>query len=146
MDPSKPWLEVPDQFAWSAQDTDRDTPEDEKHTTHATINYRQGALYEDITRNEGRTSYGPTSEFRLSGLTDGETQVKSEHVNTQTVAELMVTVETLKDQLFLFQLTPATTTTLTYKNGAGEQKTVTSMSDGRATIYAESGIDGDVYL
>lgn len=108
MDPSKPWLEVPDQFAWSAQDTDRDPPEDEKQTTHATINYRQGALYEDITRNEGRTSYGPTSEFRLSSLT--------------------------------------TTTTLTYKNGAGEQKTVTSMEDGRAAIYEESGIDGDVYL
>ena len=146
MDPSKPWQEVPDQFAWSAQDTDRDTPEDEKQTTHATINYRQGALYEDITRNEGRTSYGPTSEFRLSGLTDGTAQVKSEHVNNQTVAQLMVTVETLKDQLFLFQLTPAVETKLTYKNGAGVQKTVTSMEDGRAAIYEESGIDGDVYL
>lgn len=65
-------------------------------------------------------------------------------MNTQTVAELMVTVETLKDQLFLFQLTPTTTTTLTYKNGKGEQKTVTSMEDGRAAIYEESGIDGDV--
>ena len=67
-------------------------------------------------------------------------------MNTQTVAQLMVTVETLKDQLFLFQLTPAVETKLTYKNGAGEQKAVTSMEDGRAAIYEESGIDGDVYL
>ena len=103
MDPDKPWLEVPDQFAWSAEDT---TAASGTGQTHATLNYQQGALYEDITRYQ-RTSYGPTAEFRLSGLSDGTTKVTAEHVNTGTVAELIVNVDTLQDKLFLFQFTPA---------------------------------------
>ena len=142
MDPDKPWLEVPDQFAWSAEDT---TAASGTGQTHATLNYQQGALYEDITRYQ-RTSYGPTAEFRLSGLSDGTTKVTAEHVNTGTVAELIVNVDTLQDKLFLFQFTPAVTTNLRYTNGDGVQKDVTSMADGRAAIYEESGIQGDVYL
>lgn len=142
MDPDKPWLEVPDQFAWSAEDT---TTASGTGQTHATLNYQQGALYEDITRYQ-RTSYGPTAEFRLSGLSDGTTKVRAEHVNTGTVAELIVNVDTLQDKLFLFQFTPAVETTLRYTNGDGVQKEVTSKADGRAAIYEESGIQGDVYL
>lgn len=142
MDPDKPWLEVPDQFAWSAEDT---TTASGTGQTHATLNYQQGALYEDITRYQ-RASYGPTAEFRLSGLSDGTTKVTAEHVNTGTVAELIVNVDTLQDKLFLFQFTPAVETTLRYTNGDGVQKKVTSMADGRAAIYEESGIQGDVYL
>ena len=142
MDPDKLWLEVPDQFAWSAEDT---TTASGTGQTHATLNYQQGALYEDITRYQ-RTSYGPTAEFRLSGLSDGTTKVTAEHVNTGTVAELIVNVDTLQDKLFLFQFTPAVETTLRYTNGDGVQKEVTSMADGRAAIYEESGIQGDVYL
>lgn len=142
MDPDKPWLEVPDQFAWSAEDT---TAASGTGQTHATLNYQQGALYEDITRYQ-RTSYGPTAEFRLSGLSDGTTKVTAEHVNTGTVAELIVNVDTLQDKLFLFQFTPAVETTLRYTNGDGVQKEATSMADGRAAIYEESGIQGDVYL
>lgn len=142
MDPDKPWLEVPDQFAWSAEDT---TAASGTGQTHATLNYQQGALYEDITRYQ-RTSYGPAAEFRLSGLSDGTTKVTAEHVNTGTVAELIVNVDTLQDKLFLFQFTPAVETTLRYTNGDGVQKEVTSMADGRAAIYEESGIQGDVYL
>ena len=142
IDPDKPWLEVPDQFAWSAEDT---TTASGTGQTHATLNYQQGALYEDITRYQ-RTSYGPTAEFRLSGLSDGTTKVTAEHVNTGTVAELIVNVDTLQDKLFLFQFTPAVETTLRYTNGDGVQKEVTSMADGRAAIYEESGIQGDVYL
>lgn len=142
MDPDKPWLEVPDQFAWSAEDT---TAASGTGQTHATLNYQQGALYEDITRYQ-RTSYGPTAEFRLSGLSDGTTKVTAEHVNTGTVAELIVNVDTLQDKLFLFQFTPAVETTLRYTNGDGVQKEVTSKADGRAAIYEESGIQGDVYL
>ena len=142
MDPDKPWLEVPDQFVWSAEDT---TTASGTGQTHATLNYQQGALYEDITRYQ-RTSYGPTAEFRLSGLSDGTTKVTAEHVNTGTVAELIVNVDTLQDKLFLFQFTPAVETTLRYTNGDGVQKEVTSKADGRAAIYEESGIQGDVYL
>lgn len=142
MDPDKPWLEVPDQFAWSAEDT---TAASGTGQTHVTLNYQQGALYEDITRYQ-RTSYGPTAEFRLSGLSDGTTKVTAEHVNTGTVAELIGNVDTLQDKLFLFQFTPAVETTLRYTNGDGVQKEVTSMADGRAAIYEESGIQGDVYL
>ena len=145
MDPSKPWLEVPDQFAWNATD-EEGNQEGEK--THATINYQQGALYEDITRYTERTSYGPLSEFRLSGLSDGTTNVTATHVNTGTAAELAVKVDTLKDKLYLFQISPTQLDTLTlkYTNGDKVDKNVTGIEGGKVAVYEESGIQGDVYI
>ena len=58
---------------------------------------------------------------------------------------LDVKVETLKNKLYLFQCYPQTETTLTYTNGAGENKTVISDESGAAAIYEESGIASDVY-
>lgn len=57
-----------------------------------------------------------------------------------------ITVETLKNKLYLFQFYPVGQVTLTYTNGNGESKTQTSDAQGRAAVYEASGIASDVYV
>ncbi len=71
--------------------------------------------------------------------------ISATHKLTGMNDSLKVTVETLKDRLYLFQLYPQAKTTLTYTNGNGEPKTAVSDETGAAAIYEESGIVGDVY-
>ncbi len=127
------WTELSDQLEWVSSDN-----------SVATINYRQGTLYEDI-RSLSYTTYRPASDFVLSGLKDGQTTITVTHPLTGMTDTLTVTVETLKDKLFLFQCYPQVSTTLTYVNGAGEEKTITSNDKGAAAIYEETGIAGDIY-
>ena len=127
------WTEVADQIAWKSS-----------NNSVATLNYQQGTLYENIERFT-YVSYRPTTELGLSGLSDGNAVISAIHKLTGMTETLNVTVETLKDKLYLFQCYPQAVTTLTYTNGDGEKKTITSDETGAAAIYEESGIAGDVY-
>ena len=127
------WSELADQLAWASSDN-----------AVATVNYQQGTLYEDI-RNFTYTSYRPTTDFILSGLSDGSTTVTAQHVLTGMTDSLNVNVETLKDKLYLFQCYPQTVTTLTYRDSSGAEKTVTSDADGAAAVFEADGICSDVY-
>ena len=127
------WLEVADRIEWASS-----------NNAAATVNYRQGTLYEDIA-NLSYVSYRPTTDFVLSGLSDGQTTVTARHFFTGMTDSLDVTVETLKDKLYLFQCYPQVTTTLTYTDSDGVEKTVTSDEKGAAAIYEENGIQSDVY-
>ena len=133
------WTEVADQIAWASSDNDV-----------ASINYQQGTLYEDI-RNFPYVSYRPTEDFVLSGKSDGETTITATHKLTGMSDSLNVTVETLKDKLYLFQCYPQATTTLTFQEytsaarTATKEVTITSDDQGAAAYYAEYGIASDVY-
>ena len=133
------WAELADQIAWESS-----------NSKAATINYQQGTLYENI-ENFGMPSYRPSTDFILSGLTDGETTVTATHAKTGQKLSLDVTVQTLKDQLYLFQLYPKQETVLTYTiyTDAGraktEQKVLKTNGEGAAAIYAPFGLAGDVY-
>ena len=127
------WSEIADQIKWKSSDS-----------KVASVNYQQGTLYENI-ENFSYVSYRPTTEFGLSGLKDGTVTVTATHKLAGMSDTLHVTVETLKDKLYLFQCYPQTETTLTYTNGAGVQKSVRSDASGAAAIYEESGIASDVY-
>ncbi|MCR5767020.1 MAG: hypothetical protein K6G45_00815, partial [Lachnospiraceae bacterium] len=128
------WTELSDQLEWASS-----------KNNIATINYRQGTLYEDI-RGMSFTTYRPATDFLVSGLRDGQTTITVKHALTGMTDTLNVTVETLKDKLYLFQCYPQKETTLTYRNGNGEEKTITSNSKGAAAIYEESGISSDIYF
>ena len=128
------WGEISDQIAWASS-----------NSGVASVNYQRGTLYENI-ENFNYTSYRPTTQFVLSGLSDGQTQVTAQHVLTGMNDTLDVTVNTLKNKLYLFQAYPQTAATLVYTNGDGEKKTVTSDEKGAAAIYEPSGIVGDVYF
>lgn len=130
------WGALCDRVAWSVEDS-------LERGDVATVNYNRGGLYENINYFD-RTSYAPTDEFILSGLTDGSARVTVKHVLTGDSASLDLSVETLTDKLYLFQCYPKLPTTLTYTNGEGETRTVTSEADGRAAIYEPSGIASDV--
>lgn len=133
------WAEVADQIAWASSNSDV-----------ASVNYQQGTLYEDI-RNFPYVSYRPTEDFMLSGKTDGTTAITATHKLTGMTDSLNVTVETLKDRLYLFQCYPQAETKLTFRaytsadKAATKEVTITSDSSGAAAYYAEYGIASDVY-
>lgn len=133
------WAELADQIAWNSSDS-----------SVASINYQQGTLYENI-ENFSYTSYRPTTDFILSGLKDGTTTIKATHVKTGITDSVTVEVDTLRDQLYLFQCYPKAVTTLTYsvytdaERTAVEQMTLDTNADGEAAVYAPYGIAGDVY-
>ncbi len=105
------WSEVADQIMWKSADN-----------KVATVNYQQGTLYDNI-ENFSYTSYRPTTDFGLSGLSDGSTTVTATHKLTGMTDSLNVQVETLKDKLYLFQCYPQTQTTLTFEVYTDASKT-----------------------
>lgn len=131
------WGEASDRIRWVVENSET-----------AAVNYPQGAYYENI---EGLpyTSYAPATQFLLSGKNDGKTVVQAIHdlAGEALGSSVEITVETLKDKLYLFQFYPAAPgLTMTYTNGAGEEKTATGDDQGRFAIYETSGIVSDVYV
>lgn len=128
------WNELSDKIAWSSSDSDV-----------GSINYRQSSFYAPIEKYT-YTSYRPMTEFMLAGLSDGDVKINAEHVSTGLSAVLDVEIETLKDKLYLFSVSPSVKTTAYYTNGDGVEKTAESDDSGRFAIYEESGINSDVYF
>ncbi len=125
------WAELTDRMAWRSSDN-----------SVATLNYKQGLMYDDI-RNYTFDYYRPTTELMLSGLSDGSTVITATHSKTGISAGLDVTVETMKDRLYLFQFYPKATTEVTYYvNGSDDPITVSSDSSGALAVYEETGIRG----
>jgi S-layer homology domain. len=125
------WSEVRDRIQWCSG-----------NNVVSSVNYKVGSFYENIT-DLPYDSYAPTASFSLSGNKDGSTQLTAVHafVGEELSKQLTVNVETLKDKLYLFQLSPAVETTLRYGN-----KTVVSNENGEAAVYEENGINAPIYL
>lgn len=128
------WTDLSDRLAWKSSDT-----------SVSELNYRQGSYYAGLD-SYTYTNYRPATEFLLTGLSDGTATITETHVLTEITKQLEVSVSTLRDKLYLFSCTPATTVTAYYTNGRGENKTVTSNAYGEFAIYEESGIAGDVFF
>lgn len=131
------WGEASDRIRWAVDNSET-----------AAVNYPQGAYYENI---EGLpySSYAPATQFLLSGKNSGKTVVEAIHdlAGDALSSSVEVTVETLKDKLYLFQFYPAAEgLTMTYTNGDGQVQSATSDSQGRFAIYEASGIASDVYV
>jgi uncharacterized repeat protein (TIGR02543 family) len=128
------WAQVTDKIRWMSTDSDT-----------ASINYQQGGIYDRI-ENYNYTTYRPSEEFILSGLKDGTATIKAVHDKTGMETSVNVSVETLKDKLYIFQISPKTTTEVVYTNGNGEQQSRTTDENGALAVYEESGIASDVHL
>ena len=128
------WSNVDDQIKW-----------DSTNNSAANINYQQGGVYSDI-RDYDYSSYRPSSEFMLVGHTDGSTTITAMHAKTGETASLDVSVTTLKDKLYVFNLYPRQQTTLTYTNGAGQNRELKTNDKGEIAVYEESGIASDISL
>ncbi len=128
------WAAVTDKIKWMASDS-----------SVASINYQQGGLYDSI-ENYSYTTYRPSENFILSGLKDGQTTITAVHDATRMTSAVNVTVETLKDKLYIFQVSPKTKTEVLYTDKNGEQKTVYTDENGALALYEPNGIKGDVSL
>ena len=109
------------------------------------VYYRQGGLWDNIEDLDHET-YLPQTQMAVSATADGTATITATHAATGMSDSVTVDVKTLRDKFYLFQVTPAETTTLTYTNGAGETKTVKTNGEGILAIYEPSGIASDVYF
>ena len=128
------WGNISDQIKWESADSGT-----------ASVNYKQGSLYENIERFSYRT-YRPSTEFMLAGNDDGSTVITATHAATGMKDTLNVDVRTLKDKLYIFNFYPKRATTLTYTNGDGDIRTLISNDDGEIAVYEEKGIEGNISL
>jgi len=126
--------ELMDQFTWRSSDP-----------SVGSILMAQNGIIADID-DFGYASYQPRQGFILSGDETGKTVITATHARTGLKAELDVTVETLRDKLYLFQFYPKTETKFTYKDGLGNEKTFTTNANGQFALFEENGIKGDVYV
>lgn len=128
------WSQLKDVIRWSTSDDDV-----------VSINYKQGSLYENI-KLFGIDTYLPETKMLLSSVTDGTAAITATHANTGMAASTTVNVKTLRDKFYLFQISPAAVTTLTYTDGAGAAKTATTNADGYLALYEPNGISSQVSL
>ena len=130
------WSSFSDGIEWTAENAgDADVA----------VNYKQGGLWDDVL-DLSYTTYLPRTQMAVSATIDGTATVTATHAATGMSDRVTVSVDTLRDQLYLFQVTPAQTTTLTYTDGAGKEKTVTTNEDGLLALYEPEGIHSDVRL
>ena len=109
------------------------------------VNYKQGGLYEDIQLFDFDT-YLPELKMGIATVEGGKAIITATHAATGMKDTISVTADTLQDQFYLFQVTPAVKTTLRYTNKDGEKRTVTTNSEGVLALYEPSGIASDVWL
>lgn len=132
------WNTVADRMVWNSSNNDT-----------ATVNYRNGTLYDDI-RNFEFTNYRPDEVMMLVGHDDGDTRITVTHGRTGNTMDFDVAVETLKDKLYLFQTYPGAACIITYQAYTDEshtktQKRVSSTNEaGEYAVYEPYGIAGDV--
>jgi putative cell wall-binding protein len=128
------WSQLKDGIRWATSDTNT-----------VSVNYRQGGLYEDISKFSMDT-YLPETKMALSSVTDGTATITATHANTGMSASVAVDVRTLRGKFYLFQLTPMQKTELSYTDGKGIEKTVNTNADGVLALYEPDGIASDVRL
>ena len=109
------------------------------------VNYKQGGLYEDIQLFDFDT-YLPELKMGIATVEGGEAIITATHAATDMKASIKVTADTLRDQFYLFQMTPAVKTTLRYTNGDKVERIVTTNNEGVLALYEPSGIASDVWL
>lgn len=129
-----PWGQLKDQIRWSSSDS-----------SVSSINFKNVSFYYNI-EDLSYTSYRPTDTFILSGLKDGMVRITATHAETNQTKTLDVQVETLKDKLYIFQVSPKTRTTLTYINGNGIKRTVETNDNGELALFEESGIKSEIHM
>ncbi len=130
------WNALADQIIWQSGDSGV-----------ASVNYQEGSYYSNI-ETFPYISYRPTTDFGILGRQNGQTTITATHKVTGLEENVAVTVNTLKDKLYLFQLYPRKETKLVFTTGAGKLKHITSDQNGAATLYlpaSEGGIAGNVY-
>lgn len=95
-----------------------------------------------------KTEYSSEDHFYLFGDADGISTIEAKHIYSSLTGRMVVEVDNLKDQLYLFDNVQGFPYTIQYINGDG--KTVKTSSaqvfDGDTAIFEEKGIASDVVI
>jgi len=126
------WSAISDQIAWLSD-----------NTAVATINYRQGTVYEPL-ESFSYTKYSPSTTFSLAGTGNGTSTITATQANTNQKVTLNVNVQTLKNQLYIFQFYPKQVTKASYTDTTGKTINVASDNNGMLAIYDPNGIPDDI--
>ena len=136
------WGAISDKLQWSATDKDGNESDD------LTLNYKEeGGYYWDI-RNYNYVYYTPTTDFLLVGTDNDTVTVSAVHAKTGLKTSVDVTVNTLKDKLYMFRFLPKATTNVTYttydENGNPVVRKLQTNDRGELIVYEPYGIKTDV--
>ena len=126
-----------DRIAWASKDS-----------SVASVDYEQGGMYANVEAYD-YTSYAPVDDLLIVGHEDGKTTITAEHINTGVSKSVDVTVNTLKDKLYIFQFLPKQTTDVQYYTTVSGKNTLVSVqsnADGELAVYEPNGIQSDVWL
>ena len=138
------WGIISDKMQWSATEG---TGDNKTASDRVTLNYEERGNYADL-RSYSYTSFIPTSDFLIVATDDvsGEAPVTitAKHVSTGMTKDVTVSVNTLKNKLYLFRFNPKAQTTVTYYTTDNQPHTVTTNSNGELAIYEAGGITGDI--
>lgn len=115
------------------------------HPEAVGVYYRQGGLWDNIEDLPYKT-YLPQSQMAVAATADGTATITATHAATGMSDKVTVNVNTLRDQFYLFQVTPAEKTAVTYTDGKGETKTVYTNDQGILALYEPNTIASDVML
>ena len=108
------------------------------------VGIQDGSSFVNL-RQAGNT-FSPVATIHGLGVVDGNAQVSATHLATGVEVAREVTIQSLQGRLFILNVLPRTTTTVTFTNGLGDLETHTTNSNGEIAIFSDSGVRGNFYL
>ncbi|MBR1762406.1 MAG: hypothetical protein IJ731_03470, partial [Eubacterium sp.] len=140
------WGILTDKMNWAATEG---SGENKVLSDDVTLNYPLRGTFDDI-RNYTYTSYIPTADFLITATKDktaaDNVKVTATHAATGLQTNVGITVNTLKDQLYLFRFMPKAVSDVVYTNGDGVERKLKSDANGELAVYEPSGIKSDVVV
>ncbi|MDR1295677.1 MAG: hypothetical protein LBK59_12145, partial [Bifidobacteriaceae bacterium] len=126
------WQAGIDRMEWSSTDS-----------TAATVGNEDGAWFTNMA-TPGQVSRDPDTAYPLLGFHTGETTISVRHVELGLTASLDVEVQTLRDKLYIFEVSPKVVTEVQFADGTGARRTETTNAQGELAVYVPSSIASDV--
>ncbi len=123
------WSNLFDKTTWSVGDDNI-----------LSLKYKDGGLLDSV--NDSIVL--PGTQLLLEGLSPGQSYLTMKHNLTGMEEKTEITVENLRDKLFLFQVFPAQKSKITYISGENKYKLAETDEKGKIAIFERTGIKGDI--
>lgn len=123
------WSNLFDKTTWSVGDDNI-----------LSLKYKDGGLLDSV--NDSIVL--PGTQLLLEGLSPGQSYLTMTHNLTGMEEKTEITVENLRDKLFLFQVFPAQKSKITYISGENKYKLAETNEKGKIAIFERTGIKSDI--
>ena len=136
------WGAISDRIRWTY------TEADGKTSDAVTLNREENGTYADL-REYSYTAYIPSTDFLIVATddrsADAPVTITATHAATGTTQSVDVTVNTLRNKLYLFRFSPKVKTYVTYTNGKGELRELHTNDLGELIVYEPDGIASEIF-